>query len=777
MLRSLLTSGLSLSLLLNLLCADDNHLPPPPSSPGPEAVATFECLSLSWAPPGGAVDNACTVRYRVEGKGEWREALPLWFDARNGEYRGSIVRLRPGTAYDVSLSLKKGGQTTTLRKQTWSERYPVARTVTLPPGISTESLVITEGGTPEGYVVYTAPQGGAIDVAGAADDCVVVQVPYVILRGLTLRGARRNGIRLEQGGLRDVVVERCDISGWGRIASDGWGENLDAAVYANTPGTTRLVVQRCRLHDPRSNANDWSQPRTITREKKQAHPNGPQAIYLYNTGGNNVLRYNEIFADESHRFNDGMGGNQNFSFEGFPGRDSDIYANIVRNVADDALEIEGGGRNVRVWGNYLDHTATGIASAAVSIGPLYIFRNVYAVSRWNAPAENKASKPGIFGKIADSRGYGSGRRYFFHNTLLQPPLPGGGSEGAGSGVGDSAGPMTATVSRNNIWHVTGWSVSDRRESPDNDFDYDLFSGEMRLPAGQEANGVHGVPLYAPENGPDSFSNSGGPIRPSGRYALAQESPGFKAGEPISGFNDGFAGKAPDMGAHETGTPPMEFGVCAYETGASLKIALIGDSTVCDYPEESPQRGWGQLLSEFLPPCVTILNEAKGGLSTKTYPSKQWEKILAIRPDLVLIQFGHNDSHASDRPESTKPEGDYTENLRRYVTEARGAGITPILVTPMHRRVFDAKGVLSRELLPYVTAMKKVADALQVPLIDLYEASDTLFQTLGDEGSASLTLPGDRTHFTAEGARLMASQVAQRLGIVTSHPIGFTKSSQ
>lgn len=41
-----------------------------------------------------------------------------------------------------------------------------------------------------------------------------------------------------------------------------------------------------------------------------------------------------------------------------------------------------------------------------------------------------------------------------------------------------------------------------------------------------------------------------------------------------------------------------------------KIALIGDSTVCDYPVGVRTRGRGQLLPEFLDPGVIVRNEAR-----------------------------------------------------------------------------------------------------------------------------------------------------------------------
>ena len=41
---------------------------------------------------------------------------------------------------------------------------------------------------------------------------------YVIVRGLTLKNSAEHGIVL--GDVDHVVIEGCDISGWGKVASD-----------------------------------------------------------------------------------------------------------------------------------------------------------------------------------------------------------------------------------------------------------------------------------------------------------------------------------------------------------------------------------------------------------------------------------------------------------------------------------------------------------------------------------------------------------------------------
>ncbi len=198
----------------------------------------------------------------------------------------------------------------------------------------------------------------------------------------------------------------------------------------------------------------------------------------------------------------------------------------------------------------------------------------------------------------------------------------------------------------------------------------------------------------------------------------------------------------------------------------FQIALIGDSTVCNYPADSPLRGWGQLLPEFLVPDAKVLNEARGGMSSKSFPPAQWQKVLRARPQFVFIQFGHNDSHDPGRPEATNAATDYQTNLTRFIAESRQAGITPILVTPPHRRQFS-NGKISHELDAYVSAMKTVGEATQTPVVDLYEKSGVLFESLGEDGSAGITVnrlanpeapQEDRTHFTQEGARQLAKIV-------------------
>jgi len=462
------------------------------------------------------------------------------------DYRGSIVHLAQATTYEIQLTLANTRTTTNLTARTWSEEFPAGKTTRVSDRDT--PLAITESGTPQAWRVYDG-RGTTIDVRHQHDACITVNASNVILRGFTLKGAGAatnlnarpiGAIRIDGG--RDIVIEDCDVSGWGRLnPKTGFGFDYDSAIYSRSATLKRLIVQRCKLHHPTYDGSNWYEPKYPT------HSAGPQAITLFNTAGNHVIRYNECWSDLEHMYNDIIGGGSNGSFQGAPGPDSDIYGNFISHCWDDGLEIEGGNRNVRVWDNYVTQSMMMIGNAATSIGPLYVWRNVVALSQ---------SQPGAGGGnflkmgFANGEEWMTGHMYIFHNTLFRSDewLPTGGL-GADRIV-------KHTVSRNNILHVRtpqNHSASNNRRNIGNDFDYDLYNG--RIPQGHEVHGIRGEPVYEPNAGFDLPTKTG-------RFQLAPTSPGVNAGEPIPNFSDGYSGKAPDIGAHQRGAPPMRFGVSA-----------------------------------------------------------------------------------------------------------------------------------------------------------------------------------------------------------------------
>jgi hypothetical protein len=519
-------------------------------SSGVRAVPTYEAVGLYWSNPASASD--CSVQFRKQGAAAWSQGLNLWYDKSKGECRGSLVNLAPGTAYEAQLGAN-GSFSKGIAFTTWSNSLPVAQTIKVPSGSTT--LNIAAGGSASGYVVYDGT-GSTLDAQNGAAANVTVNASYVIVRGFTLKGAQQNAIVIDKN-QHDVVIEDNDMSGWGRTRDGTWGTDMDSGVRAvcTSEELTRVTIQRNKIHDPRYPANSWS----------DGHPAGPQGITFSYCGGNHVLRWNEIYSSKNH-FNDAMGGEDNFSTGGFPNKDSDIYGNRIEMTWDDGIESEGGNQNVRIWGNYLNNTATGIASTVDSVGPLYIFRNVYNRSRFYEKSSPDTDDRGPMFKSGSSSDFGNGRRYLFHNTMLQATQSGlqytlGGGAGIG-GTGNTQLVMN-TVSMNNIYHL--WKPNNGafyQIGSDAQFSHDMTSGTST----PEVGGIVATPQYASGNGWQSEMG--------GLYQLAAGTPGYDQGVRIANFNDGFLGAAPDVGAAEAGTAAMKFGIAA----ASATSDTAGSTT-------------------------------------------------------------------------------------------------------------------------------------------------------------------------------------------------------
>ena len=201
----------------------------------------------------------------------------------------------------------------------------------------------------------------------------------------------------------------------------------------------------------------------------------------------------------------------------------------------------------------------------------------------------------------------------------------------------------------------------------------------------------------------------------------------------------------------------------------ITVHMIGDSTMANKPviPANPERGWGQMLQMYFKDSVRVENYAQNGRSSKTFIAEgRWDKVLAaIKPgDFVIIQFGHNDEKTNDVNRGTAPFGEYTTNLVRFIRESREHKATPILATPTARRKFDKSGQLTNSHGDYPEAVRKVAEAKKVPLLELTTATEKLLQQLGAENSKRLFdwIPAgefaadskkleDDTHFNAYGA--------------------------
>ncbi|MFI5801837.1 rhamnogalacturonan acetylesterase [Streptomyces sp. NPDC051561] len=209
------------------------------------------------------------------------------------------------------------------------------------------------------------------------------------------------------------------------------------------------------------------------------------------------------------------------------------------------------------------------------------------------------------------------------------------------------------------------------------------------------------------------------------------------------------------------------------------LHLVGDSTAArKSPTAAPETGWGMALPFFLHPHLAVVNHAVNGRSSKSFLDEG--RLAAVLPllrpgDLLLVQFGHNDSKAADPTRYTEPWTTYRHYLRQYLDGARTRGARPVLLTSVERRKFDAAGNAVPTHGDYPAAVRALAAEAPVPLVDVQATSLTRWQAVGAEPLKSYfnwLEPGehpnypdgakDNTHFRPRGAIEVARMVATGL---------------
>ena len=219
--------------------------------------------------------------------------------------------------------------------------------------------------------------------------------------------------------------------------------------------------------------------------------------------------------------------------------------------------------------------------------------------------------------------------------------------------------------------------------------------------------------------------------------------------------------------------------------------LIGDSTVRNGTKG--QMGWGSVLSpHFDTNRITVVNRALGGRSSRTFLTEGlWQKVVdELRPgDFVLIQFGHNDGGPMDSGRaraSVKGSGEDTVTitnqtsgqievvhtygwyLRRYITDAKAKGATPIVLSLVPRKIWkDDKIVRAAD--SYMLWASEAANAEGVGFIDLNERVAAKYDQLSRDEVTAL-FADDHTHTNTEGAALSATTVAEGIRALPECPL-------
>ncbi len=211
----------------------------------------------------------------------------------------------------------------------------------------------------------------------------------------------------------------------------------------------------------------------------------------------------------------------------------------------------------------------------------------------------------------------------------------------------------------------------------------------------------------------------------------------------------------------------------------MRIFILGDSTAMSYPpSDAPKAGWGQYLQEHFGPSAQVVNHAIGARSTKSFISEG--RLLAVEEasqpgDWALLQFGHNDNATSLVWRRTYPETSFLNNLRLMVCALRLRGANTIMLTPVCQRAIKPDGTVEDTFPAYVSAVREIAGAEGLPLLDIRQKTLEFVAALPAEESAKLYMhfpPGawpawpdgaaDNTHTSFTGAEAFAALVANAI---------------
>jgi hypothetical protein len=546
---------------------------------------TLHCLGAYWVISGDDNKNATiAVEYRKPGDTEWKKGQPL-FRVEKGAHKaekhgtkldvpadgwlfaGSVFWLAPATAYEMRLKLSDPDGGT-------AEKTLAARTIAEPAAPQGPAYHVKpgsgggQGTAAEPFLGLDAAQAAAkpgdtfLLHAGVYEGTFTVKKSGEPGKPIVWRGAgdgeavidgqgkeaKRPGRGISAGDVHDVWFENLTV------------RNADYALVGHR--SARLVVRRCHFHKVdfgitcTNNDNDgvreWfiadnvmEGPCTWPRSKGIENPRGIQV-----TGMGHVVCYNRIrgFAD---------------AIDTFPSQRCaaiDFHNNDVSECTDDGIEMDYSERNTRCFNNRLTNVFQGISTQPVYGGPVYIFRN----AMYN-----------VCGSVFKMHNSPSGA-IMLHNTCVKSGMP-------------------ATVAtdekvrncryRNNLFVGTtaNYAFECMPAMADCDFDYDGFGGgpwkmflkwhKERYATMEEARAKAPVYKHATAVDPATAFASGvkAPEDEKKQFDLAVNdlrlkagSAAIDAGEALPGINDGFAGKAPDLGAYELGAEMPHYGPRAEE---------------------------------------------------------------------------------------------------------------------------------------------------------------------------------------------------------------------
>ena len=423
------------------------------------------------------------------------------------------------------------------------------------------TMSLTLKGTPEKPITIRAAGDGEVVFDGAGNHRLfdVMASKHHIFDGVTIRNTDV-GIfagQKEVLGAVGLTVKNCRF------------ENVGFGIWTEYAGSSDFYIADNLFlgRDDRFRLIGWTGPLWASAGPYGSHElTSYYAIKVYGPG--HVIAHNAIAY-----FHDGIG----ISTYGTPPDDPeprassiDIYNNDLHMFNDDFVETDGGVHNVRVMNNRGVNAAMGGYSAQpVFGGPVYFIGNLlYHVP--SGVAFKFSAKPAgllvyhntIIGEqtIRDP----SSNMHFRNNLFLGRDTPGRGIMTWANASAECSSDYNGFRPNRGVPEQFTWlgpKPSEPLYEPQ-PADWRTFStlADFRTATKQESHGIEVD--YA------DFEDLA-PPDPAQRHAvyhamdlnfrLKKISPAVDAGVPLPTVNDGFAGRAPDLGALEVGRPEPTYG--------------------------------------------------------------------------------------------------------------------------------------------------------------------------------------------------------------------------
>jgi rhamnogalacturonan acetylesterase len=233
-----------------------------------------------------------------------------------------------------------------------------------------------------------------------------------------------------------------------------------------------------------------------------------------------------------------------------------------------------------------------------------------------------------------------------------------------------------------------------------------------------------------------------------------------------------------------------------DTNRTIPILfIVGDSTV--HNPQKIERGWGDVIGKYFDTNqIRVENHALGGRSSRTFITQGWwDRVLAAaKPgDFVIVQLGHNDGGPLDdtnrargtirgigdqekeiyNPIMHKKELVHTYGwyLRKYISDARARGITPIICSPVPHVPKTIMKPGETENWDYVRFAGEVATNAHTLFINLNQIVISHYAGMTPpEIKAKYFTTADNTHSSLAGAELNAESVIEGIREMTNCPL-------